>query len=236
MSVNKAMILAAGRGERLRPITDETPKPLIQVGTCTLIEHHLLSLSRSGIHEVIINLAYMGDKIKTHLGSGAKYGLDIHYSYEPEGALETAGGIRHALPLLGDTPFLVVNGDIRCSMDFSTLSLGSDRNMHLIMVKNPTHNAEGDFYLDQSTEPGMLEKIHKGSPENYRVTFSGIGIYRPSIFEELPSGRSRLAPLIHEQIKQNKASAELFDGYWTDVGTPERLKLARDYEDAQASS
>ena len=236
MSVKKAMILAAGRGERLRPLTDKTPKPLIQVGACTLIEHHLYSLSKSGINEVIINLDHLGEQIRAYLGSGTRYQLKIHFSQEPEGALETAGGIRHALPLLGDQPFLVVNGDIRCLINFSEIYLPEGQNMHLVMVNNPMHNPDGDFWLDQSVKPAVLTESSEDAPGSKRVTFSGIGAYCPSVFHSLTPGRHALGPLIRDHIRQKRITAELFEGYWTDVGTPERLEMARSFEQYQSLS
>jgi len=225
------MILAAGRGERLRPLTDHTPKPLIQVGAHTLIEHHLIALSKSGIVDIVINLAHLGNQIRDCLGAGEKYGVRLSYSEEPAGALETAGGIRHALRLLGNEPFLVVNGDIRCAYDFSTARLQENRNMHLVMVNNPPHHREGDFWLDTSDETGLLRSKNSEELGLSRVTFSGIGVYRPTVFDTLPAGRAPLAPLIQQQIAVNKVTAELFQGYWADIGTAQRLQAAREYEE-----
>lgn len=227
MLVKKAMILAAGRGQRLRPLTDTTPKPLIQVGSRSLIEYHLISLANIGVSEVIINLAHLGDQIQQSLGNGEQFGLNILYSLESEGALETAGGIRHALPLLGDMPFLVINGDIRCDLDLSQVQLGNTKNMHLVMVPNPQHHPDGDFWLDQTEIPATLYDGNNGVSTRRKVTFSGIGLYRPSLFSSLPPGPAPLAPVIQKQITEARVSAQLYEGYWTDVGTIERLEQAR---------
>ncbi len=230
MPIKKAMILAAGRGDRLRPLTDTTPKPLIKVGDRSLIEHHLLSLADSGILEVVINLSYLGEQIKEFLGNGEQYGLRIAYSIEPNGPLETAGGIQKALPLLGDSPFLVVNGDIRCPLDFQSLGLSSSMNMHLVTVSNPSHHPDGDFWLDDTVEPAKLVAADSAHSRCTKVTFSGIGIYRPALFHPLTPGVAPLAPLIHQQIATGRVSAELYSGYWADVGTADRLAEARAWE------
>ena len=230
MPIKKAMILAAGRGDRLRPLTDITPKPLIKVGARSLIEHHLVALANCGILEVVINLSHLGEQISNFLGNGQKYGLNIRYSVEQDSPLETAGGIRKALPLLGDSPFLVINGDVRCTLDFQSLKPPGNANMHLIMVPNPPHHPEGDFWLDNSFRPAKLVAAQSPDSAYSKVTFSGIGIYKPQVFHNLSPGIAPLAPLIHQQIAAGQITAELFNGYWSDVGTMDRLTAARAWE------
>jgi len=211
----KAMILAAGRGERLRPLTDTTPKPLIKVAGKSLIEYHLNNLARAGIKEIVINTAWLADKIHEELGDGSNYNVSIRYSDEDE-ALETAGGIIKALPLLGKEPFLVINGDIWCDYDFSRLpELKTDKQAHLLLVDNPKHNAKGDFALQNGLIRNEAETMH---------TFSGIGIYRSEFFAEQSSGAAPLAPIIRNKCEDGLVSGEIHDGHWTDVGTIERCK------------
>ena len=207
----KAMILAAGRGERLRPLTDATPKPLLEVKGRPLIVHHLEALSRAGFTEVVINLSWLGCQIRKLLGDGSGYNLSIEYSEEPE-ALETAGGIQLALPLLGER-FIVVNADIYTDYDFSRL-LQIDSVAHLVLVENPAHHARGDFTLNEATL-GI-----EGSP---RYTFSGISQYHRSFFKELAPGKQALAPLLFAAAERQQVTGELFNGDWTDIGTLERL-------------
>ncbi len=215
----KAMILAAGRGERMRPLTDYTPKPLLMVGGKSLIVWHLERLARAGFNEVVINHAHLGNQIETALGNGARWGLSIQYSPEAQ-ALETAGGIANALPLLrgtDDQPFLVVNGDIFSEFDFSQLahSLMPGKMAHLVLVDNPSQHPQGDFALDE----GKLSL--EGKP---RLTFSGIGVYRPALFSAIRQGSAaKLAPLLHAAISGGQASAEHYRGVWHDIGTPQRL-------------
>ncbi len=211
----KAMILAAGRGERLRPLTDETPKPLLKVAGKSLIEHHLQNLADAGFKEIIINTAWLAEKIHQQLGNGERYGVSISYSDEGE-ALETAGGIINALPLLGNEPFLVVNGDIYCDFDFSTLAeLDSNIQSHLILVNNPEHNQHGDFSLQH----GLIKNTG-----DTKYTFSGIGIYSTDFFAGQPSTALPLAPIIRNKCENNLVSGQFYDGLWTDVGTIERLQ------------
>lgn len=211
----KAMILAAGRGERLRPLTDETPKPLIKVAGKSLIEYHLENLARAGFKEIIINTAWLAEKIHQQLGDGSDYGVAIHYSDEGK-ALETAGGIIHALPLLGDESFLVINGDIWCDFDFSTLeNLKPSAQAHLILVDNPEHNSSGDFSLQH----GLIENI--GEPMS---TYSGIGIYTANFFEGQNTGSLPLAPILRKKCEASLITGELYNGMWTDVGTTQRLE------------
>lgn len=218
----KAMILAAGRGERMRPLTDHTPKPLLEAGGKPLIVWHIERLVRAGITELVINHAHLGQQIEDRLGDGRQFGAQIRYSPERPAALETAGGIAHALHLLGGGPFAVVNGDIYCEYDFAhlkarmqALATGSDA-AHLVLVNNPSHHPTGDFHLQQ----GRL--LPSGDP---RLTFSGIGVYKPSLFEHLDrNAAAPLAPLLREQLALGRVSGEHYTGGWVDVGTPERLE------------
>lgn len=214
----KAMILAAGRGQRLRPLTDNTPKPLIYAGNKRLIEYLIEALVNAGFHDIVINYAHLGDQFPVALGNGDKYGATIHYSPELDGGLETAGGIINALPLLGNEPFLVVNGDIWTDFDFSALkdfTLARDKQCHLVLVNNPEHNTEGDFALDQD---GQVQ--HHGDD---KFTFSGIGIYNPAMFTGLDNSKRPLKPLFDAAIKQQQVSGQFYHGQWSDIGTIERL-------------
>jgi len=212
----KAMILAAGRGERLRPLTDKLPKPLIKAGGKALIEYHLEKLVQAGFNEIVINTAWLAEKIHQQLGDGSQYGLTIQYSDE-EQALETAGGIIKALPLLGDEPFLVINGDIWCDLNFSTIKeLKPSSQAHLFLVNNPEHNPDGDFSLQNNLIKNTGDTM---------FTFSGIGIYRPDFFEEQTAGAVPLAPIIRKKADKDLVSGEIYPGLWTDVGTIERLEL-----------
>ncbi len=211
----KAMILAAGRGERLRPLTDTVPKPLIKIAGKSLIEYHLQNLARAGFKEIIINTAWLAEKIHAELGDGSNYGVSIQYSNETD-ALETAGGIINALPLLGSEPFLVVNGDIWCDFNFSNLpDLKTGIQTHLILVDNPEHNQQGDFSLQN----GMVQNSQKNL-----YTFSGIAIYAPAFFSSQPSGATPLAPVIRQKCARNLVSGQYYNGRWTDVGTIERMQ------------
>jgi len=218
----KAMTLAAGRGERMRPLTDHTPKPLLAVGGKPLIVWHIERLREAGFTELVINHAHLGEQIEAALGDGSALGVQLAYSPEPAGALETAGGIRHALPLLGDDPFLVVNGDIWCNWDFKraqAIALAKTRLAHLVLIRNPLHNMKGDFALDHGR---ILNDATHAAP---RQTFSGIGIYHPQIFADLPDNTpAKLAPLLRRLADQGFVSGELHAGEWIDVGTPERLR------------
>ena len=212
----KAMILAAGHGERMRPLSDVTPKPLLQAGGKPLIVWTLERLRDGGIREIVINHAHLGAQIESALGDGDRYGVRIRYSPERE-ALETAGGIANALDLLGDSPFIAVAGDIYCDWDFAKIcSRDLAGNLaHLVLVPNPPHHLEGDFALDQSA------LRNDGLP---RHTFSGIALYHPRLFTGLaPGSRHKLAPLLREAADAGKASGELHTGHWFDIGTPQRL-------------
>ena len=208
------MILAAGRGERMRPLTDHTPKPLLRVGGKRLIEYHLEALAAAGFREVVINHAHLGGQIEQALGDGERYGVTIHYS--PEGtALETGGGIFRALPLLGGGPFLVVNGDVWCDYPFARLCEVQTRGAHLVLVPNPPQHPAGDFQL---RDGGVLSE-----GEGERLTFSGIGVYHPTLFAGCEPGPFPLAPLLRRAMAAGQVSGERFDGRWFDIGTPERL-------------
>ena len=217
----KAMILAAGRGERLRPFTDHTPKPLLPVAGKPLIVWHIEALVAAGIRDIVINHAWLGEQIEAALGQGDAFGAHIVYSPEGEQALETGGGIYHALPLLGDAPFLVVNGDVCTDYDFSRLPSRLTGLAHLLLVTNPAHHAAGDFFLadgrvtDDDAEAGAT-----------RLTFSGIGLYSPRLFEGCEEGRFPLAPLLCRAMAQGQVSGECYSGRWVDVGTPERRDAA----------
>ena len=222
----KAMILAAGRGERMRPLTDRTPKPLLPVAGKPLIVWHLERLARAGCHEVVINHAQLGDQIEALLGDGDAWNVHIRYSAEPHGALETAGGIANALPMLanepGAEPFLVINGDIFCDWDVSRArtALMPGHLAHLVLVDNPPHHPAGDFVL----AAGKVSPDATAPPGTRRLTFAGIGIYRPALFADIPRGTpAKLAPLLVEAITAGRVSGEYHTGRWVDVGTPERL-------------
>lgn len=215
----KAMILAAGRGERLRPLTDTTPKPLIQAGPKRLIEYLIDSLVSAGFADLVINYAHLGEQFPQALGDGKRYGARIQYSPELGGGLETAGGIINALPLLGNEPFLVVNGDIWTDFNFANLSrfdLAPDKLCHLVLVENPAHNPDGDFALDRQ---GNI--FAKGSQ---KATFSGIGLYRPEMFDGLNNDKRPLKPLFDKAIAKQQVSGQLYHGQWSDIGTIERLQ------------
>ncbi len=214
----KAMILAAGRGERLRPLTDKLPKPLFDVGGKALIAWHIDRLRDAGITDIVINTAWLDHMIHAALADGSSMGVSLQYSDEGE-ALETAGGIANALALLGDEPFLVINGDIWCDYDIAGLPvLPNDKLAHLVLVDNPAHNPEGDF----SIVDGLLS-----NSTDKRLTFSGIGVYQPALFSELAPGKHPLAPLLRTAADQGQITAEHHPGTWTDVGTVERLQELR---------
>ena len=216
----KAMILAAGRGERMRPLTDHTPKPLLVAGGKPLIVWHIERLAAAGFRELVINHAHLGEQLEAALGDGSRWGVRIAWSPEPPGALETAGGIAHALPLLGDSPFLVVNGDIWCDWDFSRARALGGRCAHLVMRDNPAHHAGGDFRLDETSSPAQL-RLADGGPT---LTYCGIGVFAPSFFAEVPRGAvMKLRPLLDAAIPRGIVTGERHTGRWVDVGTPERL-------------
>jgi len=210
----KAMILAAGRGQRMRPLTDTVPKPLLAVGGRSLIEHHIDALASAGIEELVINLAWRGDEIRDFLGNGARYGLEIIYSDEGSEALETGGGIYQALSTLGSDAFWLVNADVYCEFNYRPLSLDAGVLGHLIMVPNPGHHPDGDFCLDRG-------RLHSRGKEN--LTYSGLAVLHPGLFKDSAPGKFPLAPLLIKAMNQDAISGEKFDGLWVDVGTPERL-------------
>lgn len=209
------MILAAGRGDRMRPLTDKVPKPLLCVGGKPLIEYHIEALADAGIQELIINHAHLGRQIEQALGEGARWGVSVRYLAEPPGALETGGGIYNALPLLGSEPFIVVNADIWTRYPFRALPRDPCGVAHLVLVDNPMQHPEGDFVL---TDGNVRDS---GAP---RLTFSGIGVYRRELFSGCTAGRFPLAPLLREAMRAQGVTGEHFRGGWFDVGTPERLR------------
>jgi MurNAc alpha-1-phosphate uridylyltransferase len=209
-----AIILAAGRGERMRPLTDHTPKPLLMAGGKPLIVYHVERLAAAGLRNIVINHAHLGHRIEAALGDGSRWGATIRYSREGT-ALETGGGIFKALPLLAPGPFVVVNGDIWTDLDFAQLRLGDGLLAHLVLVDNPGHNPQGDFALDN----GRLSAT--GYP---RYTFSGIGVYHPDLFRDCSLGAFPLAPLLRTAMQRGLVSGEHHAGRWLDIGTPERLQ------------
>ncbi|MFA5939817.1 MAG: nucleotidyltransferase family protein [Sinimarinibacterium sp.] len=212
-----AFILAAGRGERMRPLTDHTPKPLIDVGGRPLIEHHLLNLKSAGVTRVVINLGWLGAQIRDALGGGARFGLSIDYSDEGWPALETGGGIHRALSLLGSAPCVVVNGDVWCDYPLARLverarHLAPTDLAHLVLVPNPVHHPQGDFACT----------VGRAHADGERLTFSGLSVLRPELFDGCEPGAFPLAPLLRRAINAGRVSAERYEGLWSDVGTLER--------------
>ena len=214
----RVMILAAGRGERMGPLTSHTPKPLLDIGGKPLIAHQIERLHNAGFVDFVINVAYFGDQISNYLGDGSRLGVKITFSHEQNGPLETGGGIHHALPLLGPAPFVVVNSDIWTDYPFAKLPAEPDGLAHLVLVPNPEHNPSGDFGLING------RAVLGTSPE---CTFAGIAVYRPAMFAECCAGRFPTAPLLRHAAVRGLVSAELFDGVWIDAGTPDRLAQVR---------
>lgn len=210
----KAMILAAGKGERLRPLTLHTPKPLVRACGVPLIEYHIRALAEAGFGELVINHAWLGEQIEAYLGDGDRFGVRIRYSPESE-PLETGGGIHHALPLLGDAPFAVINGDIWTDYDFLALKKPLTGLAHLVLVDNPDHHPDGDFVLAE----GRVAEEGAGS----RLTYSGIALLSPRLFDGCSAGAFKLAPLLRRAMAVNDVSGERHPGRWVDVGTLERL-------------
>ncbi|HKD53884.1 MAG TPA: nucleotidyltransferase family protein [Steroidobacteraceae bacterium] len=210
----RAMLLAAGRGERMRPITDSVPKPLVKVGGRALIAWHLAALARAGFGEVVINLSWLGEQLRAALGDGQAFGVHISWSEEGPVPLETGGGIFRALPQLGPGPFLVVNADIWTDIDYGRLTLAPGAEAHLVLVPNPPHHPRGDFGL----EAGLIVER-----ERERLTYSGVGVYRPEFFAGCMAGRFPLLPLLKRAIASQRVTGEEYRGQWCDVGTPERL-------------
>jgi N-acetyl-alpha-D-muramate 1-phosphate uridylyltransferase len=208
------MVLAAGRAERMRPLSDTTPKPLLLAGGRPLIGHVLERVARAGIRDVVVNLSWLGEQIRATLGTGAAYGVHISYSDEGPVPLETGGGILHALPLLGTEPFVVVNGDVYTDFDLATLDLDESADARIVLVSNAPHHPRGDFGLDGDT---VVQR------DCDRYTYSGIGLYRPEFFAGCRAGRFPLLPLLERAICAGRLRGELYRGTWLDAGTPQRL-------------
>lgn len=220
----KAMILAAGLGTRMRPLTDHTPKPLLVAGGKPLIVWHIERLREAGLTDLVINHAWLGDKLEQALGDGRQYGVTIQWSREGE-PLETAGGIRRALPLLGDQPFVVVNGDIWTDIDVGALQLADDELAQLVLVDNPPHNPDGDFHL--ASDGKVRDNTRQADAP--ALTFSGVGLYRPALFAGLEDGEAKLAPLLRQAMAQGAVSGRHHRGHWWDIGTPARLQQLDDF-------
>ena len=218
----RALILCAGRGERLRPLTDRVPKPLLEVDGAPLLVHHLRRLRDAGVTDVVINVSWLAEAIVAAVGDGAEYGIRVTYSVEPPGALETLGGIRQALPWLGDAPFWVVNGDVYTDVDFtaSTAVLDDTTRAELVLVPNPGHNPGGDFDLVDG-------RVVRGQAAGRPYTFAGVGRYRPAFFAGVEPGRAPLGPLLFAAADAGRLAGRLHVGRWDDVGTPERLATLR---------
>jgi len=214
----KAMILAAGKGERMRPLTLHTPKPLVPVAGQPLIEYHLRALAAAGFTEVVINHAWLGQQIEDHLGDGSRFGLSIQYSAEGE-PLETGGGIFKALPLLGNEPFALINGDVWTDYDLARLRAPLNGLAHLVLVNNPGHHGRGDFRLNG-------EQVVDGDDAPGTLTFSGLSVLHPALFEGCQAGAFKLAPLLRQAMATGQVSGEHHRGHWVDVGTLERLAEA----------
>ncbi len=211
----KAMILAAGRGERMRPLTNTVPKPLLRAGGKALIEYAIEALKEGGVTHIVVNHAHLGEQIVDYLGDGSKFGISVVYSDESSGALETGGGIKKALPLLGDKPFIVINSDVWTDFPISSLPQDIPGLAHLVLTDNPAHHPEGDFYLSNS-----LVNLENGE----KLTFTGIGIYSPSLFDQVHEESFPLAPVLHKAMTDGLVSGQYYGGKWIDVGTPERLE------------
>jgi MurNAc alpha-1-phosphate uridylyltransferase len=222
--IERALIFAAGRGERMRPLSDATPKPLLEAGGKRLIEWHLEALAAAGVRRVVINTSHLADRFPAALGDGARWNLRIDYSYEGPDPLETGGGMQRALPLLGNAPFLAVNGDIRCDFDFSTLPRDPGGLAHLVVIDNPPHHPHGDFVL----RDGKLRD--ESEP---RLTFAGIGVYRPELLAAHGPGRYSIVPILRAAMREDRVTGEHFRGFWSDVGTPERLTALNVRRDTQ---
>ena len=204
------VLLAAGHGKRMRPLTDNTPKSLLKIGKFALIEHHLIALSNLGFKSIVINTAYLGHKIQSYLGSGKQFDLEIEYSDESEtGALETAGGLKKALPLIKSDTFLSINADVWTDFDFTNILNPLQKNGRIALVPNPGHNPNGDFLLDGTSQS---------------LTYSGIALYRKSIFSNLPDGKQALGPILKSMVAKNELETIDLNAHWVDVGTPQRLE------------
>lgn len=211
----KAILLAAGRGKRMRPLSDSTPKPLLKVGGVRLIEYHIQALAKMGLEEIVVNVAHLSEQFPEILGDGSRYGLNIHYSFEPEGGLETGGGIINAMSLLGAEPFLVINSDIFTDYPFTNLKSQPSRLAHVVLVDNPTHNPKGDFSINK----GNLDVRQLNT-----YTYSGVGVFHPDFFSGDHPEIFSLTKLLNKAITDGTITAEYYDGTWLDIGTPERLK------------
>jgi len=224
----QAIVLAAGRGVRLRPLTDRLPKPLVQLCGRPLLDYHLHGLRRAGVNHCVINTAHLGGLIEAHVGDGARFGLTVSYSREPREALETGGGISHALPLLAPAPFIAVNADIYCEYDFNAL-LGRPMALaHLVLVDNPAHHRNGDFSLSGHVV---------GNASTPRLTFSGIAVYQPGFFAAAPAAlRFPLTPLLRDAAQRGRVTGQRYGGCWFDIGTVERLTNAAAYLKQKSSS
>lgn len=227
----KAMILAAGRGERLRPLTDHTPKPLIDIGGQPLIGHHLSALARAGFEEVVINVAYLGEQIVDTLGDGRDWGLRIAYSRETPGELDTGGGIRQALALLGERPFALISADVFTDFDYAGLRRVDDGcAMHAVLVDNPPHHPNGDFGL---VDDGRSARLVDTAP---RLTYAGVGVYAPRLFARIEQKRFPLVAVMRDALARNQATGAHHRGCWVDVGRPSALETARALADAATAS
>jgi MurNAc alpha-1-phosphate uridylyltransferase len=215
----KAMILAAGRGERLRPLTDEIPKALVEVAGKSLLEHHLERVRAAGIESVVINLGWHGERIAERIGSGERYGLEVIYSDEGEHILETGGGIYKALPSLGANPFLVINADIYTDMPVPDIELAADRLGHLVLVPTPDYSEHGDFGLVD----GLIRRVD--TPD---YTYAGLAVYRPEFFAGCEPGRFSIVPFMFAAADAGRLAGSVYTGMWADVGTPERLAALRE--------
>ena len=216
----RAMILAAGRGERMRPLTENLPKPMLQAGDQPLLQYHVEALAQAGYTELVINHARFAEHITAWFADGAAFGVNIRYSAEGNSPLGTGGGIKRALPLLGDDPFLVVNGDTWNDFPLETLNTTLPGHAHLVLVPNPGHNLNGDFALRDG------EVSESGEP---RYTFSGIGVYHPDLFQSIPEHTFPLAPLLRRAMQDHQVTGQLYQGPWFDIGTPARLAELEQY-------
>jgi len=217
MTIRHAMIFAAGRGERMRPLTDTTPKPLLRAGGRTLIERHLEKLAAAGVRDVVVNTSHLAAQFPLALGDGSRWGLRIHFSYEGPTPLETGGGIRHALALLGDEPFIGISADIASDYDYARLPREPDGLAHLVMVPNPDFHPRGDFCL----EHGRLNDDGLGE----RLTFGNIGVYRPALVAGETAACFKLLPMYQRAMREGRLAGERYDGWWRNIGTPEQLRL-----------
>lgn len=218
--IESALIFAAGRGERMRPLTDSMPKPLLQIGRKRLIEYHIEKLAAAGVRDVVINTSHLAEQFPIALGDGRRWGLRLHYSFEGDEPLETGGGMLNALPLLGGSPFIALNGDIWTDFDFCTLPQNPEGLAHLVVIDNPQHHPLGDFVLHH----GRL--LDGPGP---RLTFVGIGVYRPELLANHAPGKFSIAPVLRAAMRENQISGEHFHGAWIDVGTPQRLNELDQY-------